>query len=108
MLPEIHQDVHERMAHSPRRVEGTRMVAIVPYPPAAAERAVNRAGEADGEAADSTGERAPVLGLRDEMDVVCTENSRIRNSAREDAARARRTAGKISTARSVTCTGWVA
>src|SRR5207253_10408570 len=70
MLPEIHQNVHEGMVHRPRCGEGSGVVPAVPYLSAAAELAVHGPGEADGEPADSTGTRAPVLGLHDQMEVI--------------------------------------
>jgi hypothetical protein len=70
MLPEIHQDVYESMTHGPRGRERARMIPIIPEPPAAAENAVHRAGQTDGKAADSAGERMTILGLGDEVDVI--------------------------------------
>jgi len=46
------------------------MVSAVPDAAAAPERAVDRAGETDGEPTYATRERPAILGLRDEMDVV--------------------------------------
>ena len=60
----------EGMVHRPRCGEGSCVVPAVPYLSAAAELAVHGPGEADGEPADSTGTRAPVLGLHDQMEVI--------------------------------------
>ena len=58
------------MAHGARGRQGPGVVAVGEDLPAAAERAVHRTGNANGEAADSARERPPVFGLGDEMDVV--------------------------------------
>jgi len=50
MLPEIHQDVHQRMANRARRRESPRVVAVRPYLSSAAEGPVHCPGKADGEA----------------------------------------------------------
>ena len=46
------------------------MVPISPQPAAAAEYAVDGPCEANGETADATGERASLVGLDDEVDVI--------------------------------------
>lgn len=70
MLAEVGQHVHERVAHRARRRKGARMIPISPDASAAAEDTVHGAREADGETAYATRQRACMLGLRDQMDVI--------------------------------------
>jgi hypothetical protein len=70
MFFEVHQNVHQRVAHGARCRERPRMVAIAPNPSPAPERAIHRTREANREAADSARERVFICGLRDEMDMV--------------------------------------
>jgi hypothetical protein len=70
MLLEVHQDVYERVTYRAWRGESPRVVSVVPDPPSAAEDAVHRPGETDGEAANAARECARMLRFRDEMDVI--------------------------------------
>jgi len=70
MLPEVHQNVHERVAHRAGRGERPSVVSVAPHASPTAERAVDGLCDADGEAADSARERPPGVGLGDEMDVI--------------------------------------
>src|SRR5207244_12368620 len=53
MLPKIHQNVDERVPHDPRRGERPHVIPVAPHPSPAAERAVDAAGDPDGEATES-------------------------------------------------------
>ena len=70
MLFEVHQNVDQRVAYRARRRQRARVVAIAPDPAAPPEYVVHRAGETNGQTANAAGERFPVIGLDDEMDVL--------------------------------------
>ena len=70
MLPEVHQDVHERMTDRARRGEGAGVVSIGPDAPPAAEGAVHNASEADGHASNAARKGASMFSFSDEMDVI--------------------------------------
>ena len=70
VFPEIHQHVHERVAHRPRGGERSDVIPTLPHGAAATEGAVNRPRHADGEAAKAAAERPRVVGLDDQMYVI--------------------------------------
>ena len=93
------------------------MVSLVPHPPPAAEGAIDRAGHTDGEPPEPAAQRAPVVGLDNQMQMVIL-NAEVQNpkaSVGGDGKRAadggedpRRTqAPDWEVLRRVTCTGCV-
>src|SRR5262245_54869235 len=70
MLPEILQDVDERIPDLSRGGEPAGVVPIRPDPATAPERAVHGSCEPDGEALEATGERVAVDGLHEHVHMV--------------------------------------
>lgn len=70
MLPEVHQNIDERVAYCPRCGECARVIAGFPDTPSAAEDSVHGPCEPDGETADASRESLRVSGFRDQVDVV--------------------------------------
>ena len=54
------------------------MVSLVPHPPPAAEGAIDRAGHTDGEPPEPAAQRAPVVGLDNQMQMVIL-NAEVQN-----------------------------
>src|SRR5262245_26100745 len=90
MLLEVHQNVDEGVTYRTRRRQSTRVVPPVPNPAASAEYAVHRAGEANGETANATGERLPVVRLDDEAHVFVLD-SELEHAKARPGRRAERT-----------------
>jgi hypothetical protein len=70
MLLGIHEDVDQCISNRARTGERPRVVAITPDAPAAAEGAVDGAGDANREAADTGGEGAGIAGFGEAMNVI--------------------------------------
>ena len=70
MLAPILKDVHEVIPYLARSFEWSRMEAVAPYAAAPAEDPVHRLGKPDPEALEAAGERAPVLRLDHEVNVI--------------------------------------
>src|SRR5581483_6167711 len=76
VLPAVREDVHERVADRPRRVEGSRVEAVSPDRTAPSEDAGQRAGDADREAPKTAAEGSAVIGLDQEMKMVILNTER--------------------------------
>ena len=66
------------VTHRPWRRERPGMVSLVPHPPPAAEGAIDRAGHTDGEPPEPAAQRAPVVGLDNQMQMVIL-NAEVQN-----------------------------
>jgi len=70
MLAAVHQYVDERVADRARRGERAGMKPVPPHGSAAAERAVDRPRDADGEAPHPAAQSPRIIGFDDEMEMV--------------------------------------
>jgi hypothetical protein len=70
MLPEVEQHIHHAPSHLPRRRERTDVVAITDDLPLAAEEAIDRERQPDGEPVHATTGAARLIPLDDEVPVV--------------------------------------
>ena len=70
MLLEVHQDVDQRVTDRAWGGQRARVIAAVPHPPPASERPVHGAREPDRETPSSSGKRATVPRLGEQMHVV--------------------------------------
>jgi hypothetical protein len=65
MLPEVLEDVDQRIPDLPRRRERAGMIPIDPDFPAAAEQAIDRPCHANGEPLNAAAERAAAVGFEE-------------------------------------------
>ena len=70
MLAPILKDIHEAVPHLAWTSKGSRVEAVAPDLAALPEDAVHRLGKPDPEALEAAGERAPVLRLDHEVNVI--------------------------------------
>ena len=73
MFSAVHQYINQRVTDGTRRSQRTGVIAIRADGAAAAQRAVHRSRDADGQPADATPERSAVIGFGDQMKVVTLE-----------------------------------
>ena len=70
MLLEVGKNIDQRVPDGSWRSESARVIPIGKHLAAARERVVHRAGKTHGQAAQSARQRPPVIGLRDEVNVI--------------------------------------
>ena len=88
MLASVAEHVGKRVTHLPWGREHAMVEAVGEHLAATTERAVHRAGDADGEALHRAAQRASVLRLDDEMHVIALHRV-LDDAAPEALARAR-------------------
>lgn len=69
MLPQVVQDVYERVSHLSRRLQRSGVIPLAPHRAVASKNAVDRLGDADREALDAARQTAWRVGFHEQVHV---------------------------------------